>query len=155
MHPYVRRLLGILSLGGSFIGFTAALSMLAASPSILEGGIRLVFVLLYALGIWAGLRLIESAAEGIKLSLIFWWTQVPYFMSPAIGYAFFSGANLTPYLRLGDDSTGSGISWRIGSEFRYAFMSPGEPWLIGINLVAVAAIYVLWRGRRAEATAHD
>jgi hypothetical protein len=142
MKPWLRRTIGILTLGGSFVGVTVAFQFLLGGTQPLVGNlITLAFVATYGWGVWVGLRLIEQAPRASDMGGIYWLLQVPQFSSPLAGYLFSSGTQLFVQYTVG---ASLGISWQLGSRFEYSLLESGKPWTIGINLGALAIAFVLY-----------
>ena len=83
MGNTARRVLGILTLGGSFTGLVITLQQIVtvAQPAlavVLSSG----FALLYAWGAWCGTRLLEGDPKAMHTSRIFWALQLPVLVSP-------------------------------------------------------------------------
>lgn len=134
MKTWQRRLTGILTLGGSFLGITLALQNIQQSPQLFSIIFTGTFLAIYCWGAWCGLALLEQKMNAAGFASVFWLLQIPYFMSPVIGGSFSSGASIIVYYAFG-----SGSGWRLqfGSRFDYSFMQPDQPFIIGLNLFAL------------------
>jgi hypothetical protein len=151
MAPWQKRFLGILAIGGGFLGATATLSEVSAQYQTIGGGIVLLFgfFALYAWGVWCGVLMLEDAPNALSSNRWFWATQIPIFISPFLGYAFASGFFLNVWLRLPDFNLG--FNFLLGSKFEYHFMQSDQPWVLGLNVFALAIFLFLSRAisRRA------
>ena len=136
MNNNYRRALSILSIGGGYLGVVISLSNLWAVSGFFTSLFVLCFVGLYLFGIVSGTFLLESGSlKAIRLNYIYWMLQVPVLMSPILGYQFSSGLVLNIWLGSFD-----GFGWNIslGSSFRYSMFESYQPWLMGINIIALA-----------------
>lgn len=137
MKLWQRRTIGILTLGGSFVGVVLAFGELVSSDRpILSRLVVLAFVGLYAWGVWCGARLLEGADRAIHANRIFWAIQVPYLMSPIAGYFFAAGAVL--FLTLQPSRLQFGFSCLFGSKFDMSLLQFDRPFVIGANVFALA-----------------
>ena len=72
MKLWQRRTIGILTLGGSFVGVVLAFGELVSSDRpILSRLVVLAFVGLYAWGVWCGAQLLEGADRAIHANRFF------------------------------------------------------------------------------------
>jgi hypothetical protein len=140
MQHWQRRLLGILALGGGFTGLAVGLGLLVVPGAILSKVLSVPFLALFAWGVVCGLWLLEGRDGALRQNFYFWLTQVPFLSSPVAGYSFSSGASLhfkyQPSLSTWD------FFARFGSQFEYSLLQ-GKPFIVGINVVAVAACCLL------------
>ena len=134
MKLWQRRAIGILTLGGSYLGMAMVSPFIFSQESWLAKLLAIFFVLMYCFGIWCGLRLLESSNKSLFPCTIFWLVQIPYFMSPLAGYGFTSGALF--YITY---EYPAGFSWftRLGSQFGYSLLQADKPFIIGVNLFAL------------------
>ena len=147
MQQWQWRVLGVLALGGSFTGLTIGISLLIASSSILAKAFTLPFLALYVWGLFCGLWLLERREESLRQNLYFWLTQVPLLMSSIAGYSFSSGVSI--YFKFQPDISRWDFSAHLGSQFEYSLLQ-GKPFVLGINLFAVAVcVYLFFMLRRA------
>ena len=148
MNPWLRRLLLVLTIGGSFTGMAITLQAgLVAQDrrimlSLMYGG----FIALYGYGIFAGLRFAEKEADQKHL-IIFYWLQVPWISSPIIGYRFAAGFHLSGGL-MGNQFSGL---FRFGSDWQFNFLQPA-PWGLGLNAFALIVALLLTIKRHAPPT---
>jgi len=136
-----RRIIGILTLGGSFLGIVIGLTLLISQNGALAKIVCVPFLLLYAWGMWCGLLLLESQQRALSQSAWFWGIQIPYFTSPVAGYMFASGsfANVT----YEPSSSTINFFYLFGSKFEYSLLQADKSLVIGINLFAVAVLALL------------
>ena len=147
MRLWQRRTLGILALGGGFVGVALGSQMLMnAELSVPARVLILPFMALYGFGVWCGLGMLESRPGTVALNRLFWLLQVPYVMSPIAGYLFASGA--MAYVSFAPGS-GFGAMARFGSQFQYSLFELTKPFVIGVNVVALAVFaFLTWELRR-------
>jgi hypothetical protein len=151
MKDWQRRILGVLALGGSFLGLALGISLaFAPGTSVLARLFCLPFIGLYCWGVWCGLRMIEEPDAALRSNRIFWALQIPYFMSPIAGYFFASGSLIFVTFRPHDLNFGA--LWRLGSQFEYSLLQLDKPLTIGINLFALAVVVFLTVQLRKEPT---
>lgn len=142
MRQIERRVLGVLTLGGGFLGLTLVLSVLMSSGQSLSNQILLLpFVALYCWGIQCGVLLLESHRRSLRASRLFWILQIPYFMSPIGGFFFANGLFVCITIR--PFESGGNFLARLGSQFEVSLLQPDKPFEIGINLVAIAVVVYL------------
>lgn len=154
MKDWQRRVLGVLALGGSFLGIALGVSLaLAPGASFLARFFCIPFIGLYCWGVWCGLRMIEEPDTALRSNRIFWALQIPYFMSPIAGYFFASGSLLFVTFRPYDLNFGA--LWRLGSQFEYSLLQPDKPLTIGINLFALAVVVFLTVQLRKEPSSNS
>ena len=125
---------GLVGLG--FIGRTFLTKQLTEIAMI----IHVAFVLVFSFGIVAGVFLIKRPRLGRLLSAIFQAMQIPLVVGPTVSYALFSGASFNVYKH----ATGWGFNFLFGSRY-YFFLYSGEPWVVGINCVALVLFVLLLR----------
>lgn len=145
MQKWQWRVLGVLALGGSFTGLALGISLLIASSSILAKALTLPFLALYAWGLFCGLWLLERREGSLRQNLYFWLTQVPLLVSSVAGYSFSSGASI--YFKFQPDISRWDFSAHFGSQFAYSLLQE-KPFVLGINLFAVAVCAYLWLAKR-------
>lgn len=148
---WMRRALGILALGGGATGVVIVLSNLLANPSFGAILVMLVFLALYAFGVWAGLLMLEDSSEALAPNMLYWLLQVPVVSTNAVGYVFFSGFHLTARALLPDGA--AKVDFLIGSMFKFNAMQPQDNRYLGINLFALAVVLLLWRVARGRVAA--
>lgn len=149
MPSWLKTLLLISSLGGGFAGFSIALMHLLKPNPVLGYIMIMLFIALYALGVFAGLRLAKrvdhTALEALKL---YWTLQIPIFMSPIAGYQAGSGLVVNIWY---STKQGFEASFAVGSNFVYSLFQSFQPWAIGINLFAFIMLIFLRRVQKENA----
>jgi len=147
MSPYLKWPLAALTIIGSILG--AGLTLFHI-PFALLGKHNASAVLigfftaasLYAFGIIAGVLFAQNSARRRPLQ-IYYALQLFWLSAPHIGCRFISGAHIVPGLA-GENLT---FSWGLGSVWHFG-SSPDAPWGLGLNLVALLALWILRRGSR-------
>ena len=148
MRLWQQRVLGILALGGGYLGATLVAATLFTPGPWLSKVFTLAFIGLYAWGVWCGLRLLEGDSGAIRANRLYWALQVPIFMSSLMGYRFASGLLFCITYEFG---TGIGWSAQIGSQFQYSLLQV-QPLLIGVNLFALVVTIFLSYQLRGESS---
>jgi len=143
MKPWLRRLLVILTIGGSFTGIVLTLQGFFSSKEAnpLLYAMYVCFIVLYGYGVLAGLSFSERE-EDKKSLIVFYWLQVPWISSPIIGYRFTSGFHISGAF-IGDKMSGF---FRLGSDWQFNLFQE-IPWGIGLNVFALAVALFLMRKR--------
>lgn len=146
MNIWFRRLLLVLTIGGSFAGVVTTMNAVLTATKAPAVGycVMCFFVLLYAYGIFAGLRLSENASHYGHV-MFFFSLQVPFFSSPLIVYRFTCGADATIAI------VGLGFAWmlRLGGDWQLALLQ-ANLWGLGVNLFAAAILFALTLHFRKE-----
>jgi hypothetical protein len=138
MNAWFRRLLLILTIGGGFVGIVSTITFFPEANKVIAYIMLGAFIVLYGYGIFVGLKLSESPAPLGHLRVYF-ALQIPLISSPVVAYRFCSGLQATIAIippTLGWDS-------RLGSEWHFA-ISSSDRWGIGVNLVALAIMFLLY-----------
>jgi len=144
-----RRGLGIVTLGGGFLGLTIGIAT-AVGPGMhpMSRLLILPFLVLYGWGIYCGLRMIEDPASSLRMNRTFWALQIPYLVSPIGGAYFFSGAYVLAAI------SSQAPEWRLaaklGSEFQVTLLQADKPYAAGINLFAVGMVVFLTHQLRTD-----
>ena len=121
-------------LGAGLIGLSFLKEQLTQTAMIFHG----VFAFVFLFGIVAGLVLIVKPRLGLVFSAIFQAVQIPVFIKSGIAYAMSSGACVNLYKH----ASGWGFNFFFGSRYSLSLDS-GQPWLIGVNIVALALFVFL------------
>lgn len=151
MELWQRRTLGILTLGGGAVGVAAALSLILTRSNPLDWLLCLAFMVVYASGIWCGIRLLEKLPGAERPTLKYWLLQIPSFGSPLLGYFLSSGFHTTVTLQASPLNLKA--DFILGSTFKYALMQSGSSWYIGVNVFAVAVAW--WLARKIPRPASE
>ncbi len=146
MKLWQRRAIGVLTLGGGAVGLSAAFTLLISRGNPIEWLFCIAFIAVYVWGIWCGVKLLEGRPDAERSAFKYWVIQIPAFGSPILGYSFSNGFNLTVALQISPLKING--DFFLGSTFKYSLMSAGSPWLIGINVFAVAVAW--WLAREAS-----
>lgn len=149
MPSWQRRIVGVLTLGGSATGFTVSATQFVGSDyPVFTILVFMLFLLVYAFGIIAGVLILENHQRMTAVAFPFWAIQAPVLSSSWITYGFFSGAQLN-LLITGEPMIQ--LLWGAGASFTFVLFQ-GAPFSAGINLVAILICIVLVRN---EKTAGD
>lgn len=148
MRLWQRRVLGVLALGGSFLGLSIGFEQLFASVPLLSKVLCMPFLGLYAWGIWCGMALFEGADGAFRSNRRFWALQIPVLSSPIAGYTFASGCLLTISFQPAGARFNFGA--RFGSQFGYSLLQSEQPLAVGFNVVAVGVCLFLTRCIRRQ-----
>lgn len=157
MPTWFRRTCGILSLGGGAIGAAVVLSQLSAAFAPIRWGSALLYaiaLLLFVLGMVAGLLVLEQNRLGTLLSIAYWAIQVPAFSSPWFTFQLVSGAQLGVIFGNG----GLHFTATAGSQINFFFFNDQLPLAVGINILALVILALLcawWRLDVADRELHD
>ncbi|WP_025820037.1 hypothetical protein [Shewanella marina] len=139
-----RRILILLTLGGSFAGLTISVGQLWHISGLLSLILLLMFIGLYGYGCYIALKLSEQVTfYNLRELAYFWGLQIPIVMSPVVGYQFASGIFANIWYQVGD-----GFNWyvSIGSAFKYSVLQFSESWVIGVNFAAIIITsYISWQ----------
>lgn len=125
---------------------SGTLSLLLRQAAILDLIFCLAVIGFYAWGVWCGLLLLEKQPGSERPCIIYWLMQVPVIGSPFLGYFFSGGFYLILSMQLYPVKFNT--EFLLGSTFRCWIFQPSQPWLVGINIFAVAVIWVLMRCAR-------
>jgi len=141
MNPWMRGLHLLMLVGGGFTGLTLTLT-LASSPQVSNDagrGIVAFAVSVYLFCIIAGI-LVSQHPRNMPYALVAYIVQIPWFVTPLVGYRFCAGAGLNLYAV--DDSIG--FQWQFGATWEITALR-GDHWGIGFNLVALIMALVVAR----------
>lgn len=140
LNPWLVRILGVLTIGGSFSGIATLATHLTAMSSLLVIILMAFILLMYLVGLYVGVRLFEqTSVQVLKENLYFWLLQIPIFISPIFGYQFNNGVMLNLWL---SSSDGFNFAAAIGSTFNFSLMQWHQPWALGVNVVAIAIAFL-------------
>ena len=148
MKNWQRRVIGILTLGGS----SAGLGAIATEVPISEiGGFSLlifaVFSVVFLYGIAVGVLILENAENSLGFALPFWLAQIPVIQFPWVSYRLFTGAKFD-IVYLSNHSID--LAWSGGSRVTF-LLNTSTDWAIGANVVAIVVSYFIWNVRSESA----
>ena len=138
---WVRRILGILTLGGGAAGFVSVVVSFVSADSRLAQAICVVFALLYGTGVVCGMLLIEGSARVTRWCYTYWQLQMPVVVTGWYGYQFTSGLNLVLWVRPYEGNVG--FTYFLGTPWFITIMRTIGPTSWGINVFALAIVLVL------------
>ena len=144
MKIWLRRSIGVLTLGGSAVGLAAIVSEV---PITQLQGLSLVIVSMFAAffiyGLVIGVLIIENSENSLVLALPFWLVQIPAITTPWISYALFTGAKFDILFQPNLDIN---FEWAGGARFNF-YLFPDASMAIGANVLAVLISYLIWTHR--------
>lgn len=147
MNKLLKMVVLVAQIGGGLVGLgLIGRSLLTEQSNKITMIIHAAFILVFLFGIVAGVILIKKPKLGLLLSAIFQAMQIPLTIGPTVSYALFSGACFNVYRH----ATGWGFNFLFGSRY-YLCLNSGEPWLVGINIVALVLFVLLVRESRLQA----
>lgn len=145
MPTWLRRTVGVMTLGGSATGFTVTITQFVGGDypafTLL---VFAFFLLVFAYGVVAGVLVLENHDRMTTYAFPFWAIQAPVLSSSWITYSLFSGAQLN-LLITGEPMIQ--LVWGAGASFMLVLFQ-GAPFAIGVNLVAVVVCIVLVKYER-------
>ncbi|MGN2254357.1 hypothetical protein ACFWZ4_13340 [Frateuria sp. GZRe12] len=123
------------------------MSSLVHQANVMVWLFSLLFMGLYAWGVWSGLRMLEGSPGAVRANFRFWLLQVPAFSSSVIGYFFASGFHLTVTLQWSPLKLNA--NFLLGSTFTCSLLQADKPLGAGINVFALLiALWLLRQMRR-------
>ena len=140
MNRFLKTIVSLIQIGGGLVGIgLIGQSLLTEKFPMSTMIIHIAFILVFLFGILAGLALIKKPKLGLLLSALFQAIQIPIFKGPMAAYSLFSGACLNAYRH----EAGFGFNFLFGSSYHFS-IEKGEPWLIGVNILAFALFILLF-----------
>jgi len=149
MKIWQRRAIGILTLGGGSVGIAATIALLLTRTNPIEWIFCVAFMMVYAWGVWCGVRLLEGQPGSQRSTLKYWLIQIPKFGSPLLGYFLSSGFHTTVSLQIAPFNLNA--NFLLGSTFNYSLLQAQQPWLVGVNVFALVIAWLLARAVRQPA----
>ena len=142
MNKWLKIVLLLFQIGGGLLGIVlVGRVFLEVNMSPIVMVIYAGFAIVFGFGVLAGVVLIKKPRLGLKLSLIFQSIQIPIIITPVLSYILYTGGFLSVYR----SEAGWGADFAfLGSRF-YFYLFRGEPWCVGVNIVALALFVVLVR----------
>ena len=139
-HLWITRIAAIMGIGGGATGLiSSAMSWSSMGPPSAYF-LWFVFLMLYVLGILAGIRVIEGRPQAVRDFRIYLWMQVPVLQTYVLTYFFTVFASYTPIYHGG---TIVELGWLLGSTWTFAIFSMPSEFGVGINFVPLAVLGVL------------
>jgi len=147
MNKSLTIILLILQIGGGLLG-TSLIGQSLLTKHLPQTAviIHIAFIFVFLFGIVAGVALVKRLKLGLWLSAIFQAMQIPIVIMPAAAYVLASGACFNLYRH----ATGYGFNFLFGSRY-YFSVHNSEPWMAGINFLALVLFILLVREIRFEA----
>ncbi len=151
MQAWKRRSIGILDIGGAGVGIIAIVSQFPNLRQPADWIICAAFVALYAWGIHCGTQLLEGRRNAVRANLAFWLAQVPTFSTPLVSYVFNCGFHFTAGVQFAPFKFGA--NFLFGSRFAFTLFPSETATFFGLNLFALAVVFVLAQHLRRGADA--
>jgi hypothetical protein len=149
MNKSLKIVVLIIQIGGGLLGLgLIGRSLLTDQITLSTAIVHAVFSFVFAFGIFAGVVLIKRLKLGLWLCAVFQAIQIPIVIVPTAAYALASGACFNLYRH----ATGFGFNFLFGSRY-YLAIQRGEPWMVGINALALVLFILLVREIWFEAAA--
>jgi hypothetical protein len=129
-------------------GLAGLISIIFASPkfeALFVWLIGLGFACIYGMGLWAGIRFLDSYWAHARLIKLYFWLQVPVLQSGLFSY-FFAGLASATFLVRSDLTISMVLSDRGG--YRLSLLMAQPVVAIGVNIVPLAPLALLWLIRR-------
>ena len=140
MDKKVKYLVALIQIVGGALGiFIIGRQLLKGDAQTITTVFHLCFMLLFAYGIVAALALFKIERLGMMLCAIFQAIQIPIITGPKISYWMFSGASFRAY----KGALSWGVDFGLFNSSYYLYINSGEPWLFGVNILAVVLFVLL------------
>ena len=144
MPRWLRRSIGLITLGGSATGMSVILGAVFNSPGSTAVYILFaIFFTIYTVGLTAGMLILEKDYDARTLALPFWALQVPVIATPFVTYKMFSGLQMSVVLSNWEEF---GFTWAAGASFDF-YLFKNVPVSLGANVVAIVVCIALDRMR--------
>ena len=139
MNKLLNMIVLLVQIGGGLFGLSLIVpsfftGQLTQNTMIIHG----IFAFIFSFGIIAGAVLFFKPGLGLVLSAIFQAIQIPVVTVSAVAYSLSSGACFNLYKH----ATGWGFNFFLGSHYSF-YLKSGQPWLLGINIVALVLFVYL------------
>jgi len=137
MRLFIRLTVGLLQLAGGILGVSAIAADAFADRAI--DPMAIVFVVLYAMTILAGVALLRQHKLGKMLSILVQAAQLPRIAAAGCTYHFAAG--LGAWVMVGVN--GVGFTHLLGSEFMWSTNASEAALPFGVNIIAAVALTLL------------
>ena len=134
----------LLALGGVMgvaIAWWMASLLSAKAPHLVLPTIA--FSALFAWAVFVGVRLWIGAADGFIWARRLYVAQIPIVSVPGVSWQWFTGLQLGPTVTIDGVDSGLGLAFNVGANGQLQLLSMPDSWVLGLNLVAVAACLLL------------
>ena len=152
-NPELNRKLGsLLLIVGGIAGVIIALwteaSILNREFSANRGIAALMGVVAFIFGLctWTGIELWRKKPAAFRLAQILLIAQIPSISFPGFVYHFYTGLTLYLSLSMRPDVV-TGFEFQLGSALEIQISPEIEGFVLGLNLVAIVALYLLGKSR--------
>ncbi len=147
-----RKLVSLLLMGGGIAGLVIALwtelQLLEKQFSANRGAAAMMgaFAFVFGLCIWTGVELWRGKPWAFRWAQILLVAQIPTISFSGFTYLFYTGFTL--YLSLSTlPNVLVGFQFQLGSAIKTEILPVIEGFVFGLNLVAIAALYLLGKSR--------
>ena len=151
-EDFFRKLVSLLLIAGGGAGVIAAVLSwigmldhvsLANRPVVVLMGL---FVLVYGFSAWTGVELWRKKPGALKRAQILLLAQVPSLSVTGFAYQFYTGLALYLSLSQRPDIV-IGFEFLPGSSLQFQLGAETDGFMLGVNLVAIVALYLLEKSR--------
>jgi len=148
MNKLLKIIVSLIQIGGGLVGIgLIGCSLLTDQLPTSTAIIHIAFIFVFLFGILAGLALLKKPKLGLSLSAVFQAMQIPIFKGSMAAYSMSSGACFNIYWH----EAGFGFNFSFGSRYHFS-IGNGNPWLIGVNILALILFILLVREIWKEVT---
>jgi hypothetical protein len=147
-----RKLVSLLFIVGGIAGVTIVLwtevGILTQHFSAKHGVAALMggFAFIFGLCTWTGVELWREKPAAFRLAQILLIAQIPNISFPGFAYQFYTGLTLYLSLSMRPDVV-TGFEFQLGSALEIRISPEIEGFVLGVNLVAIVALYLLGKSR--------
>jgi hypothetical protein len=144
----VSLLLSVGGIAGVAVALSTEVSILNREFSANRGIAALmgVFAFVFGLCTWTGIELWRKKPAAFRWAQILLIAQIPSLSAPGFAYQFYTG--LTLYLSLSTQpNVVTGFEFQLGSALRIQIFPEIEGFVLGLNLIAIMALYLLGKSR--------
>lgn len=144
----VALLLLVGGVAGVAIGIWTAIKVIREGSS--NGVLAVIgcIVLAFGLCVWTGTELWQKKRRAYRWAQILLLAQIPDLSFPGFAYQFYTGLTLClAWMR--ETSSTVGFQFELGSAINFRISSEVENFVLGVNIVAILALYLLERSRGA------
>ena len=108
-----------------------------------------VFIVVFGWSTWIGVEMWQDRPQAYKWAKILFLLQIPTISLPGFAYQLYTGLMLT--LAFNRDNDKIGLDFQLASSIDFRIGHDVENLILGVNLVAIAALVYLMSVSRADA----